>query len=111
MKMKVPKIAETLIQATNEKDVKKYLSCFAEDAVYADLGENETVVGKKAIEKNFVEMKYETHSEPFQVEEAPNKITMKVKTTGNFEGSPLNFEYRIELQSGLIQDLKIDLVQ
>lgn len=111
MKIKLPKIAETLLQATNDKDVKKYLSCFTEDAIYADVGENEAVAGKKAIEQNFREMKYEVYSEAFHVEEAPGKITMRVKATGNFQGSPLNFEYQMKLQSGLIQDLKVDLVR
>lgn len=110
MKLKLLKIAETLIQASNEKDVAKYLSCFTENAVYADIGENETVVGKKAIGHNFTEMKYEVHAEPTHIEETPEKITMKVKATGNFEGSPLNFEYQMKLQSGLIQDLKVDLI-
>ena len=110
MKLKLPKIAETLLQATNEKDVNKYMSCFAEGAIYSDVGESETVVGKSAIEKNFREMKYEIHSVPIDIEETPEKITMKVITSGNFEGSPLNFEYQIKIQSGLIQDLKVDLI-
>ncbi|EMY70020.1 nuclear transport factor 2 family protein [Leptospira sp. 201903074] len=108
--MKIPKIAETLIQASNERDVEMYLSCFTQNAIYADIGEKETVVGKKAIEKNFREMKYEVHTEPTHIEETSDKITMKVKATGNFKGSPLHFEYQIKLQSGLIQDLKIDLI-
>ena len=111
MKIKLPKIAENLVQASNDKDVAKYLSCFTESAVYADNGENETMVGKKEIEKNFKEMKYEVFAEPTYIEETPGKITMRVKATGNFKGSPLNFEYHMKLQSGLIQDLKIDLIQ
>lgn len=110
MKVKLPKIAETLVQATNEKDVEKYLSCFAENAVYTDSGENETVAGKKAIEKNFREMKYELHTQPTHVEETADKITMMVKATGNFQGSPLNFKYQMKLKAGLIQDLKVDLI-
>ena len=110
MKLKLPKIAETLVQATNDKDVKMYLSCFADNAVYLDSGENETMVGKKAIEENFKGMKYELHTEPTHVEETADRITMKVKASGNFKGSPLNFEYQIKLQSGLIQDLRVDLI-
>lgn len=66
---------------------------------------------KKAIEENFKSWKFEVHTEPTHVEEAPDKITMRVKATGNFKGSPLNFEYHMKLQSGLIQDLKVDLIQ
>lgn len=110
MKLKLPKIAEDLIQATNERDVKKYMSCFAENAVYEDVGEDEKVVGKKAIEENFRAMKYEIHSVPTHIEETPGRITMRVKATGNFEGSPLNFAYQMKIQSGLIQDLKVDLI-
>ena len=110
MNLKLPKIAEQLIQATNEKDVQKYISCFADNAVYEDVGENEKVVGKNAIEQNFKEMTYEMQSEPTHVEEGPERITVRVKTTGNFKGSPLNFEYQMKLQSGLIQDLKVDLI-
>ncbi len=111
MKVKLPKIAETLIQASNEKDVGKYLSCFSESAVYTDAGENETVAGKEAIEHNFREMKYDVHAEPFQVEENADTITVKVKASGNFQGSPLNFSYRMKLEAGLIQDLRVDLLR
>lgn len=111
MKMKLPQIAETLIEASNEKNVQKYISCFTETAIYADVGENETVVGKKSIEKNFNEMKYKVHSEPTYIEESFGKITIRVKSTGNFKGSPLYFEYQMKLESGLIQDLKIDLIR
>ena len=111
MNMKLPKIAETLVQASNEKNVANYLSCFTDDAVYNDVGENQKVVGKKAIEQNFKHMKYEVHSEPTHIEEKPNQITMTVKASGNFKGSPLNFRYQMKLQSGLIHDLKIDLMK
>lgn len=111
MKMKLPKIAETLVQATNEKDVEKYLSCFTADAIYVDVGEGEPMIGKKAIEENFRGWKFEVRTEPTYVEEVPDKITMRVKATGNFKGSPLNFEYQMKLQSGLIQDLKVDLIR
>jgi hypothetical protein len=110
MKTKLPKIAETLVQASNTRDVEMYLSCFTENAIYADVGENEKVVGKKAIEQNFKDMKYEVHSEPTHVEETSEKIIMFVKASGNFKGSPLNFQYQMKLQSGLIHDLRIDLV-
>lgn len=88
--MKIPKIAETLVQASNQKDVEKFLSCFTENAVYADVGENETVEGKKAIGQNFKDMKYEVYTEPTHIDVAPDTITMTVKATGNFKGSPLN---------------------
>lgn len=108
--MKLPKIAENLVQASNERDLEKYLSCFTENAVYSDVGENEVALGKKAIEKNFKEMRYEVYTEPLHIEETPTMITLKVKATGNFKGSPLNFAYRMKLESGLIRDLKIDLI-
>lgn len=111
MKIKLPKIAEALVQASNEKNIEKYLSCFTETATYADVGENETVVGKKAIEKNFRDMPYKVHAEPTHIEETPNKITMLVKATGNFKGSPLNFAYQMQLKSGLIQELIVELVR
>lgn len=72
---------------------------------------SDTMVGKKSIKQNFKDMKYEVHAEPTHIEETPDKITMQVTATGNFKGSPLNFEYYMKLRSGVIQDLKIDLMQ
>ena len=63
-----------------------------------------------AIEHKFKELKYEVHTVPTYIEETTDKITMKVKATGDFKGSPLNFRYQMKLQSGLIRDLKIDLI-
>jgi hypothetical protein len=108
MKLKLPKIAEALVQASNDQNLEEYLACFSEDASIGDVGK--AVKGKKAIADWFTNKDYEYRMEPLEVEEAADKITVKTKVTGTFKGSPLNFSLQMKLDSGLIQNLKIDVI-
>jgi hypothetical protein len=98
MKLKLPKIAEALVQASNDQNLEEY----------GDVGK--AVKGKKAIADWFTNKDYEYRMEPLEVEEAADKITVKTKVTGTFKGSPLNFSLQMKLDSGLIQNLKIDVI-
>lgn len=109
MKLKLPQVAEALIKASNEQNLERYLACFSENASIGDVGE--AVKGKKAIADWFTNKDYEYQMEPIEAEEAPDKITVKTKVTGTFKGSPLNFRLQMKLDSGLIENLKIDLIQ
>ena len=48
MAIKLPRIIEKYVDASNAHDVRSILSCFSDDAVVHD--EGETLHGKKAIE-------------------------------------------------------------
>lgn len=106
MKLKLPQLIETLVQATNESDVKKYLSCFSKSATILD--EGETLIGHEAIGQWFtkVRKKYSFQTEPISIEETADKIVMIAKVEGSFPGSPVNLKFQIKIESGLIQDLE-----
>ncbi len=108
MKLKVPRIAEAMVKASNEQDLKSYLACFSENASIGDVGE--AVTGKKAIADWFKNKDYEYRMEPIAVEESEEKITLNARVTGTFKGSPMNFQLQMKLNSGLIQNLKISVI-
>jgi len=109
MKLKLPKTADALVKASNEENLESYLACFTENASIDDVGKS--VNGKKAIADWFSQKDYEYQMEPTEVEESAGKITLKTKVTGNFEGSPMNFKLQMKLDSGLIHNLKIDVIR
>lgn len=110
MKEKLSKLIETYVQASNEKNVKAYVSCFTKTATVSDDGE--TLSGHDAIGEWFAEneKKYNSTTEPLSVKETADQIIMRAKVSGTFEGSPVTFDYYMDLKSGLIQNLKIDFV-
>lgn len=108
MKLNLPKVAEQMIEASNEKNFEKYLACFHENAVIDDVGD--IVRGKQAIRESMTQKEYEYHIEPTEVVKKSEDILLKGKVTGTFEGSPLDFEFKMKLEAGLIQELKIDLM-
>ncbi|RYZ83197.1 MAG: nuclear transport factor 2 family protein [Proteobacteria bacterium] len=105
MKLKIPKIAEAMVTASNEHNLERYLDCFLENASIGDVGD--AIRGKKAIADWFENKDYEYQMEPIQVDASTDEITLKANVTGTFKGSPMNFLLQMKLDSGLIQNLKI----
>ncbi len=108
MKLKLPVIAESFIQASNAQDLNGYLSCFTEKAIINDVGD--LIEGKKAIADWFTGKDYEYKMEPTEVEESGDTVTVKTKVSGTFDGSPVNFLLHMKLGSGLIEYLKMDFL-
>ncbi len=108
MKTKFPKLIETYVQASNEKDADAYVSCFTDSATIEDDGDS--VKGHHAIGEwfNEVQEKYNSTTEPLSVKESSDELIMTAKVSGSFPGSPLNFDYHMKLQAGLIQNLRIE---
>lgn len=107
MKIQLPKILEKYIEASNEKDVKKFVSCFASSAIVHDEGELRT--GIDQISEWFLKTrsKYNFTTEALQCEESKDGVVLTAKVTGTFPGSPINLRYNFKMQSGLIEQLRI----
>jgi hypothetical protein len=107
MKLKLPKILETYIQASNDSDLQNFISCFSETATVYD--EGETRRGHSEIKKwfNKTRSQYQFKSEPLEFEESGEHIVLKAKVSGTFPGSPVTLSYQLQIKADLIQDLRI----
>ncbi len=107
MKTKLPKLLEKYVQASNENNVKKFVSCFASSASVHDEGELRT--GIDQISSWFVKTrrKYKFKTEPLHFEDHKDSAVLTARVTGDFPGSPINLSYKFRFKSGLIEELSI----
>ncbi|PJZ84912.1 nuclear transport factor 2 family protein [Leptospira harrisiae] len=107
MKLKLPSPIETYIHSSNESDLNGVLSCFTETATVLD--EGQTLSGHNAIGKWFTKTrsKYQFKSRPITIKDKDNTIIVTAEVSGNFPGSPITLDYRFQIVSDLIQDLRI----
>ena len=85
-------------------------AAFHPDAVVYDNGEDLEVRGVEAIVQWMSETssKYEVTSEVRSAEEIEGRCHVDVAVSGNFPGSPYQFEYRFLIQHDQIRELVIE---
>lgn len=107
MKLILPKVIDKYIKASNDSDLKNFISCFSDSATVLD--EGELLTGHQAIREWFTKTRknYEFKSEPVSFEDKGENIILKSKVSGNFPGSPVVLDYQFKIRSGLIQNLRI----
>jgi ketosteroid isomerase-like protein len=105
MNVKLPRIVNDYINASNAHDVKSILSCFSDEAVVHD--EGETLHGKKAIEGWIAKTidKYKFQFKPLSIKEDKANVVVTVEVSGTFDGSPITLDYHF-----IIADEKITLL-
>ena len=105
MNVKLPRIVNDYINASNAHDVKSILSCFSDEAVVHD--EGETLHGKKAIERWIAKTidKYKFQFKPLSIKEDKANVVVTVEVSGTFDGSPITLDYHF-----IIADEKITLL-
>ena len=103
--MKLSRIINDYINASNARDVKSILSCFSDEAVVHD--EGETLHGKKAIEGWIAKTidKYKFQFKPLSIKEDKANVVVTVEVSGTFDGSPITLDYHF-----IIADEKITLL-
>ncbi|HEX2260182.1 MAG TPA: nuclear transport factor 2 family protein [Candidatus Binatia bacterium] len=106
--MKLPRIIDEYIKASNAHDVKSILSCFSDDAVVHD--EGETLQGKKAIEGWIAKTidKYKFQFKPLSIKEDTGDVVVTVELSGTFDGSPVTLDYHITIADEKITLLTIN---
>ena len=107
MAIKLPRIIEKYVDASNAHDVKLILSCFLDDAVVHDEGKE--LRGKKAIEGWLVQTieKYKFHFKPLSVGEDDAEAVVAVAVSGTFDGSPVTLDYHFTIEDEKISSLAI----
>jgi len=105
--MNIPPVITELIKTQNSFDNVAYANCFSETAVVFD--EGKTHNGRKEIADWIADAneRYQATMEPVSFEEKEPESILKVKVSGNFEGSPIVLSYHLEIADELIQSLKI----
>ena len=106
--MKLSRIINDYINASNARDVKSILSCFSDEAVVHD--EGETLHGKKAIEGWIAKTieKYKFQFKPLSIKEDKGDVVVTVEVSGTFDGSPVSLDYHFATADEKILSLKID---
>jgi uncharacterized protein (TIGR02246 family) len=105
--MNLPPVLDTYFRAKNLHDMQAMATCFVDDAVVHDDGE--VLRGRAAIQawiENTTEA-YRVEIEVQEVAEQGDETIVQTLVSGNFDGSPLPFEYRFKIQDGKIGALAI----
>ena len=107
-KEQLPQAISTYLDASNDKDLEKFLSAFAEDAIVHDEGKVHQGIAairewKEALDRQF-EIKYEYLDTSA---ETAGHVLVKIRCTGNFPGSPIVFKQDYTLKDGKIKEIKI----
>ena len=108
MAVKLPRIIQKYVAASNGHDVKAVLACFSDNALVHD--EGKTLQGKKAIE-DWIEKtieKYKFQFKPLKAEDDDEEIVVAVEVSGTFDGSPVVLDYCFTLENDTISSLAIE---
>jgi len=107
MMIKLPEIIKKYINASNEHDVKSILSCFSDDALVHDEGEE--LHGKKSIEGWIVKTikKYKFQFKPLDIKGEDTEIVVAVEVSGTFNGSPVTLDYHFIIENDKISSLTV----
>jgi ketosteroid isomerase-like protein len=108
MAIKLPRLINGYINASNAHDVKSILACFSDDAVVHD--EGETLRGKESIEGWIVKTieKYKFQFKPLRIKVDDPEVVVAVEVSGTFDGSPVTLDYHFTVENEKILSLTID---
>jgi ketosteroid isomerase-like protein len=108
MAIKLHRLINGYINASNAHDVKSILACFSDDAVVHD--EGETLRGKESIEGWIVKTieKYKFQFKPLRIKVDDPEVVVAVEVSGTFDGSPVNLDYHFTVENEKILSLTID---
>ena len=107
MTIKLPRIIEGYVAASNKHDVRSILSCFSDDTVVHDEGEE--LRGIDAIKGWIVKTieKYKFQFKPLSVKNDEGEVVVAVEVSGTFDGSPATLEYHFAIESDKILSLAV----
>jgi ketosteroid isomerase-like protein len=108
MTIKLPRIINDYVDASNAHDVKSVVACFADNALVHDEGKD--FRGKKIIEDWITKTieKYKFQFKPISVRQDDAEVIVAVEVSGTFDGSPITLDYRFTLEGDKILSLTID---
>jgi ketosteroid isomerase-like protein len=108
MTIRLPRIINDYVNASNAHDVKSVVACFADNALVHDEGKD--FRGKKMIEDWITKTieKYEFQFKPISVRQDDAEVIVAVEVSGTFDGGPITLDYHVTVESDKILSLTID---
>jgi hypothetical protein len=105
--LNLPPVVVEYLDAERAKDAARLSLCFAEDGVVHDEGRDRR--GRDAIQqwKEEVDAKYHYVSEPLAASAQDDTVTVRIRLTGDFPGSPIEVNQIFMLERGRIASLEI----
>jgi len=108
MTIKLPRIINDYVDASNAHDVKSVLACFADNAVVHDEGKD--FRSKKMIEdwiRKTIE-RYKFQFKPVSIKADNTEFVVAIEVSGTFDGSPITLDYHFAIEGAKIGSLTID---
>jgi ketosteroid isomerase-like protein len=108
MTIKLPRIINDYVDASNAHDVKSVVACFADNALVHDEGKD--FRGKKVIEDWITRTieKYKFQFKPVTFGEDNAEVVVAIEVSGTFDGSPITLDYHFTIEGDKIGSLTID---
>ena len=108
MTIKLPRIINDYVDASNAHDVKSVVACFADNALVHDEGKD--FRGKKVIEDWITRTieKYKFQFKPVTFREDNAEVLVAIEVSGTFDGSPITLGYHFTIEGDKIVSLTID---
>jgi hypothetical protein len=105
--LNLPPVVVEYLNAERAKDAARLSLCFAEDGVVHDEGSDRH--GRDGIRhwKEEVDAKYRYVSELLAASAQDNTVTLRMRLTGDFPGSPIEVNQIFRLERGQIASLEI----
>jgi hypothetical protein len=105
--LNLPPVVVEYLDAERAKDADRLSLCFAEDGVVHDEGRDRR--GRDAIRqwKAEVDAKYRYVPEPLAASAQGDTVTVHMRLTGDFPGSPIEVNQIFRLKRGRIASLEI----
>ncbi len=109
MSLELPTVIATYFDTKSSGSPAEILACFSPDATVVDSGENREMVGHEAIGEwlSGTVAEYNLTTELLRSAEVDGKTVVTASVSGNFPGSPIEFDYHFVVEGDKIQRLVI----
>ncbi|GMO62513.1 MAG: hypothetical protein Ta2D_09000 [Rickettsiales bacterium] len=110
--MEIEKAILMYFDAKNSQNISLLDECLSEDISIEDKGEDDTIEGLEKCKEWFKKTgeKYKLTTEIIGRSEVDDKIVILTSVSGDFEGSPCNFEYSFVIKNDKIKNIIIEYV-
>ena len=103
----MPPIVARFVDASNARDLDRFVTCFAADAVVEDEGRTHTGIDEVRGWKQETEDLYTYTIEPTELDQRNGQTILTATLVGNFPGSPVDLMYEFTITEGAIKALSI----
>lgn len=103
----LPPIVARFVQASNARDLDRFVACFAADAVVEDEAQTHNGVDEVREWKRQTEHRYRYTIEPIDLVDRGGQTVLTATLTGDFPGSPVDLSYEFTIADGAISALSI----